>query len=330
MLLRSPLLWMVASKRARLTHTMPVLGIKREEKSRWECRAPLTPSHLTQLKESHPHLRVLVQPCNKRVFTDEEWKRAGAELKDDLSEAEVILGVKEVPLSVVQPQKTYLCFSHTHKGQSYNMAGLRRFLDQKCTLIDYELLTDEAGRRLVAFGEFAGYAGMIDCLSGLGDRLLQRGMHSPLLHLGLAHHYPSLEEAERAVKVMGEQIASQGLPSNLPVMTFIFTGNGNVSRGAQRIFRLLPHRWVKPEELATVQSNGHEVIGCIVEAEHYMVRKDGKPFDPLRFRTNPEEYRSLFAEKVNYAFNALDCAVCLCPSQWHLLGTQVSETVKQG
>lgn len=104
-------------------------------------------------------------------------------ISDDLTPSDVILGVKEVPVGKILPAKTYFCFSHTHKGQSYNMPMLKQFIDKKCTLIDYELLTETEGKRLVAFGTFAGYAGMINCLHGVGLQLLNKGYRTPFLVL---------------------------------------------------------------------------------------------------------------------------------------------------
>lgn len=99
-----------------------------------------------------------------------------------------MLGVKEIPTLHIMPNKTFMCFSHTHKGQPYNMAMLKKFVDSKCTLIDYELLKNENGERLVAFGKFAGYAGMINCLHGMGLQLLNRGYRTPFLVLSIVNN----------------------------------------------------------------------------------------------------------------------------------------------
>ena len=103
------------------------------------------------------------------------------EIKEDLSECDIIVGVKEIPPSQIVPGKIHICFSHTHKGQPSGAPALSAFQDSKATLVDYELLTDEQGRRILAFGKYAGYAGMINCLHGLGDRFLQLGYRTPLL-----------------------------------------------------------------------------------------------------------------------------------------------------
>jgi len=155
------------------------IGVRREEKSVWESRAPLAPSHILRL--ARPNVDFVVQPSGTRVFTDGEYAAAGAKISPDLSSCALIVGVKEVPEHQIMPGKSYMCFSHTHKGQTYNMSKLRRYLESGSSLIDYELLTDDGGKRLVAFGKFAGYAGMINCLHGVGLQLLSRGFRTPFL-----------------------------------------------------------------------------------------------------------------------------------------------------
>jgi alanine dehydrogenase len=139
------------------------IGIRSETKSPWERRTPVNPDLARHLVEDE-RIRVLVQPSARRVFSDREFVRAGAEITTDLSDANVILGVKEIPPDALVAGKTYMFFSHVIKGQPYNMPMLRRLIDLGCTLIDYETVADDTGRRLVFFGRFAGLAGMIDTL----------------------------------------------------------------------------------------------------------------------------------------------------------------------
>ncbi|KAJ2841423.1 hypothetical protein J3B02_005895, partial [Coemansia erecta] len=106
-----------------------VLGIRREDKNRWERRVALTPAHVKRLIRE-TGTTVLVQPSNTRIFNNASFEKAGAVIEEDLSKADAILGIKEVPISKLIPQKTYLIFSHTHKGQSYNIPSLRAFLDK--------------------------------------------------------------------------------------------------------------------------------------------------------------------------------------------------------
>jgi len=147
-------------------------------------------------------LKVVVQPCTRRVFTDVEYLDAGAEIKEDLSECSTILAVKEVPPELLLPGRTWCFFSHTIKAQPSGMPLLDAALQKKVRLLDYECITGTGARggpRLVAFGAFAGYAGAIDFLRGLGERFLSLGYSTPLLHIGSAFMYPTLEEAKRAV-----------------------------------------------------------------------------------------------------------------------------------
>jgi len=153
------------------------IGIRREDMYAWERRTPLTPQDARELVEENA-LEILAQSSDKRVFTSEDYQRAGIEVVDDLASCPVIFGIKEVPIPVLEPEKTYVFFSHTIKGQSYNMPMLQKILDLSCTLIDYEKITDEKGRRLIFFGNFAGLAGMIDTLWTLGRRLASEGIET--------------------------------------------------------------------------------------------------------------------------------------------------------
>ena len=91
------------------------IGIRREDKSVWERRAPLTPAHLQDILQTHKDIYFVVQPSQKRVFSDYEYEKAGAILSEDLSQCSLILGIKEVPLEKLMPGKTMMYFSHTIK-----------------------------------------------------------------------------------------------------------------------------------------------------------------------------------------------------------------------
>jgi len=157
------------------------IGVVREVYSKWERRAPVTPTQVSALVQKH-NVEVLVQPSTKRVFADHEYAAAGATLTDDLSPATAILGVKQVPVDALLPGKTYVFFSHTIKAQPENMELLDACLSNDVRLIDYECVRDggeATAPRLIAFGEFAGKSGMINGLRGIGARLLSLGHSSP-------------------------------------------------------------------------------------------------------------------------------------------------------
>ena len=274
------------------------IGLRHEDKSRWERRTPITPDHVRRLKEEH-NIHVIVQPSSTRVFADAEYEAAGATVQQDLSECPVIFGLKEMPTSFFEKEKTYLFFSHTIKGQSHNMPMLQRLKDLGCTLLDYEKIVDDKGRRLLFFGRFAGLAGMIDSLWALGQRLHEEGFDTPFETVGQAYHYPNLAEAQRVIAEAGQTIAAQGLPRALGPMVFGFTGYGNVSGGAQEIFDLLPHQKLSPEELEGFIAKGewdnHLCYKVVYREEHLAAPVDPNAvFELQDYYRHPEKYKSIF------------------------------------
>lgn len=228
------------------------IGIRREDKNEYERRAPLTPNHVEELVEVLD-LDVVVQPSSKRIFSDDEYAKAGAEVSQDLGDCRIVLGVKEVPPDAVREKVTYLCFAHVIKGQPEGMPLLQRMLDQKATLIDYERIVDRYERRLIFFGKHAGYAGMVDGLWALGLRMEHEGIETPFSAVGQAFSYPSVEQAGLflAGKV-SERIREEGIPPELHPLVVGFTGGGNVSRGAQEMLEHLPCVEIEPDQLPTL------------------------------------------------------------------------------
>ena len=282
----------------------------REEYSKWERRAPLCPWHVEKLVKNE--VKVLVQPSSSRVFGDDEYSRAGAIVTSDLSEAQVILGVKQVPVATLMENKTYLCFSHTVKGQPENMPLLEECLKKQVRLVDYECITEGGlrnGKRLIAFGAWAGRAGMINAIRGLGERLLALGYSSPFLQLGSSYMYASYEEARRAVANVGAHIRSHGIPKQLAPMVFIFTSNGNASQGAQEVFSLLPHQWVRVEDLPHLSPDTGKLFGCIVTTKDHVRHREGAEFDPCEYHEQGSlKYESLFHTLVApYASVIVNC-----------------------
>ena len=139
------------------------IGIRREDKNKWERRVPLVPEHVKEFKEKYD-VETVIQPSKIRVYSDDEYSDAGAVVKEDMSTCLIVFAVKEIPIHLFEKNKAYVFFSHTIKGQKYNMPMLKKMMDLRCNLIDYEKIKDERGNRLIFFGRFAGFAGMIDTL----------------------------------------------------------------------------------------------------------------------------------------------------------------------
>ena len=232
------------------------VGIRREDKDPWEARVPLIPDDVARLTGSGA-AEIVVQPSPRRVFTEDEYVRAGARVDEDLGACDIVLAVKEIPRELFRRGATYAFFSHTIKGQPYNMDMLRRLMELECQLIDYERITDHRGRRLIFFSRFAGLAGAIDSLWTLGRRLEWEGLApNPFAALEQTHRYPTLEAALEAVRDVGERIAADGLPAELCPFVIGITGYGNVSLGAQEVVDALGAIAVSPDRLDELCAGG--------------------------------------------------------------------------
>ncbi len=275
------------------------IGIRREDKNEWERRVPLVPSDVADLMRDND-LDFIVQPSPIRVFTDEDFSAAGVTVAEDISTADIVVAVKEVPISMVQEKTVYLCFSHTIKGQAYNMPLLRRFLDTGATLIDYERIADEQNRRLIFFSLHAGYAGAIETLVALGQRLKTQGTETPLLDIKHAYEYNSLVEAQNHLRQIGARIASEGMgPLQEPVIIGV-AGYGNVAKGCAAILSCLPVREIAVSELAAAGQGSVQEYGPLLQ----VVFKEGDMVEPRSseaqfvlqdYYQRPENYRGVFA-----------------------------------
>ncbi len=272
------------------------IGIRREDKNRWEARVPLIPDDVEKLIRRGVEVRL--QPSSIRTYSDVEYRRVGAFISEDLSDCPVILAVKEIPAHFFEPGKTYVFFSHTIKGQKDNMPMLKKMMDLKCQLIDYELVTDDQGRRLIFFGRHAGLAGMIDTFWALGRRLRWEGVPNPFESVKLAHEYADLEDAEAHIAEVGERIAAEGLPREVVPFICAFAGYGHVSQGAQEIFDLLPHEEITPDELLRVRADSLDAAKLykVVFKEEDLVEpvEPEYAFDLQDYYHHPEKYRSRF------------------------------------
>ncbi|RVE71268.1 hypothetical protein OJAV_G00050070 [Oryzias javanicus] len=264
----------------------------------WERRAPLAPRHVKEL--TNAGVKVLVQPSNRRAIHEKYYIKAGAVVQDDISQASLIIGVKRPPEEKVIPRKTYAFFSHTIKAQEANMGLLEDLLKKEVRLIDYEKMVDANGYRIVAFGQWAGVAGMINILHGLGLRFLALGHHSPFMHIGMAHNYRNVSQAIQAVRDCGYEISMGLMPKSIGPVTFCFTGTGNVSKGAQDIINELPVEYVEPHELKEVSEIGDmtKVYATVLSRHHHLMRKSDGMYDPMEYENHPELYTSHFRTSV--------------------------------
>ena len=286
------------------------VGVRREDKNEWERRVPLTPDHVQVLVQQG--IEVFVQPSAIRIFKDDEYRMVGATIQEDLGGCDTVFAVKEIPTEFFRDHGAYMFFSHTFKGQSYNMPMLRRIIERKATLIDYEKVTDEQNRRLIFFGNYAGTAGMFETMYTLGKRLEWEGIANAFSSLKRPLEYSGLEEAKAALVAAGERLASEGLPESVSPLIVGFTGYGNVSRGAQDIFGLLPHETIPAADLPAFMRSGRASNRKLYKVVFYekdmsKPRNANTAFDLQQYYREPDKYESRFEEYLPHLSVVVNC-----------------------
>lgn len=249
------------------------IGIIREGKIPPDSRVPLTPEQCAFI-QANTHFQLVVQPSERRCFPDDAYREAGIRLSHDLSDCDILLGVKEVPIPQFIPGKTYFFFSHTIKEQAYNQRMLQHILQNGIRLIDYEVLTDEQGKRVIAFGKFAGMVGAHNTLWAFGKRT--RLFELPRMK--------DLYDYAAAKKIYARL--------KLPPVRIVLTGVGRVGQGAARVLRDMDILCVAPSEFLTNEYN--QPVFTQLDCHHYVMRKDGHPFKRKDFHTHPTQFRSAF------------------------------------
>ncbi len=251
------------------------IGLIREGKVPPDHRVPLTPKQCKSIQAIYPNVEIIVQPSPIRAYKDEEYVAEGMKLNEDLSACDIIMGVKEVNISDLIPNKKFLFFSHTLKKQPYNRDLLRAILEKKIQLIDYETIKNKQNKRVIGFGRYAGIVGAYNGFRAMG------------LKTGLFDIKPANKCADR--KEMEAEMSKIVLPENTKI---VLTGFGRVGHGAREIIDILPIKEVTPDEFLKTTFN--EPVFAHLEVEDYYGRKDGKPFDKAEFYSNPELYKSTF------------------------------------
>lgn len=288
-----------------------MIGIRREDKNEWERRSPLIPAHVRDLIQNHP-LEIWIQPSSIRIFPDNDYARQGAKVEEDLSACSIILAIKEIPLQFFQKERIYIFFSHTIKGQPYNMPMLKKMRELNCTLIDYEKIVDDKGQRLLFFGRQAGQAGMIDTLWSLGQRLSQQGKENPFSTIKQAYQYRSLQEAKQEIEKVRAQIFDNGLDTSLVPLVCGFAGYGHVSQGAQEIFNLLPYEEIPPERISNFleskKYSAHKIYKTVFKEKHMVVpASPDQKFELQDYYENPQKYKPVFESYLPYLTVLVNC-----------------------
>ncbi|MGQ3676869.1 NAD(P)-dependent oxidoreductase [Tenacibaculum discolor] len=249
-------------------------GIIKERKNPPDRRVVFSPEKLQEFKQQFPQAEIVVESSDIRVFSDEAYAKAGFEVTNDVSDCDVLLGVKEVPVDNLIPNKKYFFFSHTIKKQPYNRKLLKAMLEKNIEMFDHETIIKENGARLIGFGRYAGLVGAYN-----GFRAL--GLSEGLFNLPKVETLADLD----AVKAELDKIS-------LPNIKILLTGTGKVAKGAQEI---LDHLKIKQvSDALYLTSEFTEPVYCIADVMEYAKRKDGKVGDKFEFYKDPTGYESNF------------------------------------
>ncbi len=250
------------------------IGIVRETKNPPDRRVPLPPVLCKRISDEFEGIQVFVQPDGYRAFTDDEYRQAGVSLKEDLSDCDVLMGVKEVKIEKLIPGKSYMFFSHTAKKQPYNRDLLRAVIDKNIRLIDYEYLTNDKNDRVVAFGRWAGVVGAYNALLTYGKRFQK---------FDLKPAWQCRDKKELFDNLKNVRIGQAKI---------LITGGGRVAQGAMETLSVLGINKVSPEDFLKESVRG--AVYTQLNPWDYVKRLDGQNFELLHFFNFPEEYETTF------------------------------------
>jgi alanine dehydrogenase len=249
-------------------------GIITERKNPPDRRVVFSPNDLLILKNQYAELEITVESSGVRIFTDEEYKKAGIDVSEDLSACDVLFGVKEVPVDALIPNKSYFIFSHTIKKQPHNRKLLQAILDKKIDLYDHETIVDQDNRRLIGFGKYAGIVGVYNGIRAFGIKF-------------------ELFKLPKAETLSGKDALIMQLKRiTLPPLKFVVTGTGKVGSGALEILKAIKVKEVTVDNYLT--KNYTQSVFVQLDALEYNKRIDGQVLDFTDFTKNPEAYTSDF------------------------------------
>jgi saccharopine dehydrogenase (NAD+, L-lysine-forming) len=250
------------------------IGVLREEKNPPDKRVPLTPLICSELTHKYTNIEIVVQPSKIRCYTDDEYTAFGITLQEDISDCDVLMGVKEVPTDKLIPNKRYFFFAHVIKKQVHNQKLMKALIEKKIQLIDYETLTDKNHNRIIGFGRYAGVVGAYNGILGYG-------LKYDLFRLKPAHLCRDRAEMEEELKRV-----------KLPNIKIALTGGGRVANGVIETLSALRIRKVTADEFLSM--NFREPVYCQLNPRDYVERPNDHNFDLNDFFKHPEHFISKF------------------------------------
>lgn len=256
------------------------IGLLKEHKTPPESRVAFLPDQCRKIQRNYPEIAFSVQSYAHRCVPDQDYSSLGIDVNEDLKDCAYLFGIKEMAIDSLIPGATYFTFSHTAKEQPYNRNLLRAILKKKVTLVDYEYLKNTKGKRVVAFGRFAGIVGAWNGLIAY----MKKHYHQDLPRArDLGYLEKLLYEAERA---------------NLPAMRICITGTGRVAQGAKELLEQMGFCYQSPQ-IFKKQNEEEDRSFTLLSSEDYYAPKSGGSFDRAHFREHPEDYTSNLEDYLN-------------------------------
>ncbi|WP_198012041.1 NAD(P)-dependent oxidoreductase [Gillisia sp. CAL575] len=246
----------------------------KERKTPPDRRVVFSPNKLKEIVQKFPEASFKIESSDIRIFKDSEYEEAGFIVSQDITDCDVLLGVKEVPIANLLPNKKYFFFSHTIKKQPYNRDLLKAILKDNIELLDHEVIVKENGHRLIGFGRYAGLVGAYNCFRALGIR-------DQLYNLPKVEVLPDLKSVLKELDKI-----------KVPNLKILLTGSGKVAHGAKEI---LDHLQIKQVPVSEYLENEFlEPVYCLIDVRDYNIHNSGKNTTNRHFYKHPEEYRSNF------------------------------------
>lgn len=257
------------------------VGVIREGKVPHDKRVAFTPEQCVQISKEYPEVELVVQFSDWRSFTNAEYLALGVTMAEDMSDCDILLGIKEVPKIELLSDKKYLFFSHTIKKQAHNRALLQTMMEKGITMVDYECLVDKNENRIIGFGRYAGIVGAY-------NGIMAYGLKYKMFNLKPAHLCHDKKE-----------LFSELDKVNLPNIKVVVTGGGRVANGACETLGALNLRKVTPYEF--LNYTFREPVYVQLHSESYYEAKDKSAFSAFDFHKNPESYRCVFSDPLSFA-----------------------------
>ena len=249
------------------------IGIIKEYKNPPDKRVVFSPKKCIEIVKKFPDVKFVIESSDIRCFSDYEYKSLGLEIVRDLSDCDILIGVKEVPIEKLIANKKYFFFSHTIKKQPYNKKLLQEILKKNIELYDHETIVDKSNNRLIGFGY---YAGVIGAYNGFRTYGLKK----------------NLFVIPKAIELKDRVEFNQTLEQiKIPNIKILLSGRGRVGSGTKEVLDFLKIKQVSPSDFINKHFNEPVFTNIDVLDYNYSNSIDNSISNFYNF---PEKFESTF------------------------------------